>query len=166
MKDLIITALAAVLAGIVLLSFNLKPFTSVNQPIEYNHKKHIELGLDCSTCHTGIGEQETFAGLPQLDTCLTCHMEDDTNPKSKVLQVYAAKNESIPWKKIYRVPEHVYFSHRRHVTVGKLDCALCHGDMSKMETPVVHQTVKISMTRCINCHRKMNVTNDCMACHK
>ena len=135
------------------------------QPIAYNHKKHIDAGLECANCHTGIAEGAVHARLPGIEICLNCHASDD-NPKTKPIRDFAAENKPIPWKRVYRVPEHVYFSHRRHVAIAKLDCAVCHGDMTKKETPVTRQAVPIRMGRCIECHRRRKVTNDCLACHR
>lgn len=136
-----------------------------HQPVAYNHRKHIEAGLECATCHTGIAEGSAHARLPGMEICLGCHASDD-NPKTKPIRDFAANNKPIPWKRVYRVAEHVYFSHRRHVGVAKLDCAVCHGDMTKKETPVARQAVPISMGRCIACHRQSRVSVDCLACHR
>lgn len=135
------------------------------QPVAYNHRKHIEAGMECPTCHTGIADGLAHARLPTIDICLTCHASDD-NPKTQPIRDFAAKNQPIPWQRVYQVPNHVFFSHRRHVGAAKLDCAVCHGDMPKKETPVARQAVSISMSRCINCHRRSGVSVDCMACHR
>lgn len=137
------------------------------QPVAYNHKKHVaDLGLECAFCHTGIAEGKAHAEFPPLEICASCHSEKSGNPKADAVWAYVAENRPIPWKKIYNVPPHVYFSHRRHVGLAKLDCALCHGDMTKKETPVTRQAVAISMGRCSACHRRNKVTNDCLACHR
>ena len=118
-------------------------------------------GVDLVPAVTYNG-QELFAGTG----CATCHTGEDENPGAKAVRDYVSENKPIPWKKIYNVPDHVYFSHRRHVALAKLDCAVCHGDMSKAEAPVTRQAVKITMERCVDCHDKMKVTNDCLACHR
>lgn len=135
------------------------------QPVAYNHKKHLEAGMECGTCHAGIAEGLASAGLPAIDICLTCHASDD-NPKTRPIRDFAADRRAIPWRRVYKVPDHVFFSHRRHVAAAKLDCALCHGDMAGKETPVERQAVAISMTRCIACHRRGGVSVDCLACHR
>ena len=136
------------------------------QPVAYSHKKHVaDLGLECGQCHAGIAEHKAHAGLPALETCLSCHGEED-NPKTRLIRTYASNKQEIPWVRIYRVPAHVYFSHRRHVEIAKLDCALCHGDMSKKETPVTRQAIPIRMERCMACHRQKKASNDCLACHR
>ena len=148
------------------LIYNREDFETKTQPVAYNHKKHIDLGLECAFCHNGIAEGKVRAGFPPLEVCASCHSSEDVNPRTKTVGEYVSNNKPIPWKKIYNVPGHVYFSHRRHAGLAKLDCAVCHGDMSKTESPVTRQAVKISMDRCTSCHEQMKITNDCLACHR
>jgi hypothetical protein len=53
------------------------------------------------------------------------------------------------------LPDHVYFNHAQHVTVGKVACQSCHGTVEKME--VLKQHAPLSMGWCINCHRGTEV---------
>ncbi|MEL6986292.1 MAG: c-type cytochrome [Bacteroidota bacterium] len=61
----------------------------------------------------------------------------------------------IEWVKIHNLPDHVYFNHAQHVTVGKIECQQCHGKVEEME--VVKQHAPLSMGWCINCHRETEV---------
>lgn len=61
----------------------------------------------------------------------------------------------IEWIKIHNLPDHVYFNHSQHVTVGKIECQQCHGKVEFMEE--VEQYSPLSMGWCINCHRKTEV---------
>jgi mono/diheme cytochrome c family protein len=61
----------------------------------------------------------------------------------------------IQWKKVHNLPDHVYFNHAQHVTVGKVECQSCHGTVEKME--VLKQHAPLSMGWCINCHRQTDV---------
>ncbi|MCB9285431.1 MAG: c-type cytochrome [Lewinellaceae bacterium] len=61
----------------------------------------------------------------------------------------------IEWIRIHNLPDHVYFNHSQHVTVGKLTCQTCHGTVEAME--VVQQFSPLSMGWCVNCHRKTEV---------
>ncbi len=61
----------------------------------------------------------------------------------------------IEWTRVHNLPDHVYFNHAQHVTVGKVDCANCHGPVEKME--VVQQYAPLSMGWCVNCHRETEV---------
>jgi len=61
----------------------------------------------------------------------------------------------IEWVRIHNLPDHVYFNHAQHVSVGKVECQQCHGQVEKME--VVGQYAPLSMGWCINCHRETEV---------
>ena len=61
----------------------------------------------------------------------------------------------IEWTRIHNLPDHVYFNHAQHVTVGKVECQQCHGKVEEME--IVAQHTPLSMGWCINCHRKTEV---------
>jgi len=61
----------------------------------------------------------------------------------------------IEWVRIHNLPDHVYFNHAQHVTVGKVECQNCHGKVEEME--VVGQYSPLSMGWCINCHRQTEV---------
>jgi len=61
----------------------------------------------------------------------------------------------IEWIRVHNLPDHVYFNHAQHVTVGGVECVDCHGKVEEME--VVQQHSPLSMGWCINCHRKTEV---------
>jgi cytochrome c551/c552 len=61
----------------------------------------------------------------------------------------------IQWKRVHNLPDHVYFNHAQHVTVGKVECQSCHGTVEKME--VLKQHSPLSMGWCVNCHRQTDV---------
>lgn len=61
----------------------------------------------------------------------------------------------IEWIRVHNLPDHVYYNHSQHVTVGKLECQTCHGPVEKMD--VVEQYSPLSMGWCVNCHRETSV---------
>jgi len=61
----------------------------------------------------------------------------------------------IEWPRIHNLPDHAYFNHAQHVSVGKLECQTCHGPVQEMEE--VYQYSPLSMGWCINCHRQTPV---------
>jgi mono/diheme cytochrome c family protein len=61
----------------------------------------------------------------------------------------------IEWVRIHNLPDHAYFNHAQHVSVGKVECQTCHGQVQEME--VVKQMSPLSMGWCINCHRQTEV---------
>ena len=72
-----------------------------------------------------------------------------TNAEKKKIQ------GPIEWVRIHNLPDHVYFNHSQHVTVGKLECQTCHGKVEEMD--VLKQMSPLSMGWCINCHRQTEV---------
>lgn len=61
----------------------------------------------------------------------------------------------IEWVRIHNLPDHAYFNHAQHVSVGKVECQTCHGPVEEME--LVYQHSPLSMGWCINCHRQTEV---------
>lgn len=139
----------------------------VNQPIEFPHRKHIEkVGLDCKTCHPYVYTGR-HAGLPDIqEVCMMCHVEKQTDSKEEEKIRQFAKQEEVPeFKKLFKFPNHVYYSHRMHVKIAGLECSTCHGDIAKTTAPPAEPLVDITMDFCIDCHKQEKVTTDCIACH-
>ena len=61
----------------------------------------------------------------------------------------------INWVRIHNLPDHAYFNHAQHVSIGKVECQQCHGKVEEME--LVGQVAPLSMGWCINCHRQTEV---------
>ena len=61
----------------------------------------------------------------------------------------------IEWVRIHNLPDHAYFNHAQHVSVGKVECQTCHGPVEEMEK--VYQHSPLSMGWCVNCHRQSEV---------
>ena len=139
---------------------------AVTQPIAYNHQKHLAVGLTCDNCHQYY-ERYAVAGLPKTELCMTCHAASLTDsPEEGKVRAYGDRGQEIPWIKVHNIPDHSYFSHQRHVTLGKLDCAVCHGDMTQRTTPVTRPAVSLTMGWCVSCHEQRQATTDCNACHR
>ena len=137
-----------------------------DQPIAFNHKKHLDQGVECITCHP-YSKEQTFSGMPTLAICLGCHKEPVTeSPEEEKIRQFEKKEEEIPWKRLYRQPDHVFYSHRRHVVLGKIECQTCHGNIGQSEVPPSKPWVKMTMKWCMDCHTKSKVINDCNACHE
>ena len=137
----------------------------VTQPIQFNHAAHIKRGLSCVFCHQSVQKAE-FAGIPPLKVCATCHRgKVSDSPEAEKVREFVKERKEIPWHRIYQVPTHVNFSHRRHVALGKLQCETCHGNVRESSTPQLRPAVAISMTRCMACHDQRKVSTDCLACH-
>ena len=145
----------------------LGPLESVNQPLVFSHSKHTEdLGLPCTTCHL-YAETGTRATIPNIEVCGMCHTAPLTDfPEEARLVEHIQAGEPIPWSKVYWIPDHVFFSHRRHTSVAEIGCETCHGDVGGRATPLTKRLVKISMDRCMDCHWATGASNDCISCHR
>ncbi len=87
-------------AGVVLVSLiiSLGLGSKADQPISFNHKKHVEQGLGCDACHRFFKTQ-TFSGFPDLATCLECHKEPVTqSSQEEKIRQFQKKGQEIPWK--------------------------------------------------------------------
>lgn len=121
------------------------------QPIQFSHKHHVgDEGFDCRYCHTGV-ETSAYAGIPPTKTCMNCHSQLYVNVGylEPVRESYRT-DESIPWVKVYRLADYVYFNHSIHVNKG-IGCTSCHGSINQM--PSVFQAVPLNMNWCLECHR-------------
>lgn len=140
--------------------------TASAQPIAFNHKLHAAtLGLECGHCHQGV-ETGVFATLPKAEICLACHAAPlSENPEEAKVREYGEKGE-IPWHRLTRVPDHVYFSHQRHVKFGQVSCETCHGKMTERTRPPSSAPMELSMNDCLDCHRRHGASIDCVSCHR
>ena len=152
-----------VLGTLVLVGY---PDGSAHQPIEFNHAKHIESGLTCVDCHTGV-ESQARATLPDLDMCLLCHQIALTeSAEEEKLRTMAEAGEALNWSPATGVPAHVYFSHRMHVSLAELECVTCHGPMEELTAPPKQPYYDLSMNTCIGCHEESDARTDCDDCHR
>ena len=142
---------------------------AVGQPLRFSHKAHVK-EAKCRACHAYY-EKQAAAGMPGLANCLDCHEgtqskdPEDVKEEEKLAQ-YAEKKEEIRWARLYRVPDHSFFSHRRHVVLGKLECKACHGEIEASDAPPRWPAQPIAMDWCVSCHQKEKVSTDCNGCHR
>lgn len=154
-----------------------------SQPIAYPHSVHAGLnGIDCKYCHSSVTKSKS-AGIPSVNVCMNCHKQINGRTPEQQGQIakiydaagwdpegagkYTGKTKPIVWNKVHVLPDHVYFNHAQHVTVGGVDCKQCHGDMTKQKEvqkvwPVEElnkiegniQLTKPTLTMgwCIECH--------------
>jgi hypothetical protein len=121
------------------------------QPVPFSHAHHVGgMGLDCRYCHTSV-EVSSFAGIPPTKTCMNCHSQIWlTSPTLEPVRASYRTNESIPWTRVYDLPDYVYFNHSIHVNKG-VGCETCHGRVDKM--PLIWQANSLQMEWCLDCHR-------------
>jgi hypothetical protein len=123
--------------------------------------------MECTDCHQ-YALTHARATIPNIEVCELCHSGEPLteSPEEARLLEFIEAGEKVPWRKVYRLEDHVYFSHRRHTALAGLDCAVCHGEVGERTEPVGKPAKEISMDRCIECHRENEVTTDCMMCHR
>lgn len=134
---------------------------AAEQPIPYSHKKHVALGLECTGCHTtpGKGEAATF---PAESVCMQCHTAvKKDSPAIQKLVEFVKKKEPVPWVRVYKLPNFVWFSHKVHAKPAA--CAKCHGDVGALDVMVKQKP--IDMNSCMSCHDEHNAPNECNFCH-
>ena len=157
---LVLGALGAVGVG-----FALAPRSAL-QPIAFSHRLHVEeLGSDCTDCHLYV-LTAARATIPNIEVCGDCHEEAQTeSPEEARVVEHIQAGEPIPWVKVTTVPDHVYFSHRRHTAIAEIACETCHGEVGQRVEPVVRPAVDMTMDHCMDCHEESGASNDCIWCH-
>lgn len=182
--------LLAILVFLAVSSWSRQPAAAKpsQQPINFPHNVHVQIyKMDCQYCHADARRSE-FAGLPSVQRCMGCHkITAADRPEIKKLAEYAARNEPIPWVRVYKVPEFTYFPHKPHVR-AQVKCQTCHGPVETMTTvgavtgPRLANDLLIlagfraappplTMGWCVDCHRQENAARgtkaplDCVACH-
>ena len=144
-----------------------RPADRTQQPIAFSHQKHVDdLGMDCDFCHE-LYSTGQHAGLPGLTVCLECHEEAQTDdPEEQRIRDLAAAGEEDVFRKLFKMPDHTFYSHRRHASVGEIPCETCHGSIASTTTPPQRPLIRISMSFCIDCHERVDVPTDCTNCHR
>ena len=121
------------------------------QPVQFSHKHHVgDDGIDCRYCHTGV-ETSAVAGIPPTKTCMNCHsvLFNNSEYLEPIRQSYR-DDTSIPWVKVHRLADFVYFNHSIHINKG-VGCSTCHGQVNQM--PLIFQANTLLMQWCLDCHR-------------
>ena len=165
------------------------PVDAPRQPILFSHLIHAgAYQINCQYCHTDARRSE-YAGVPSVERCMGCHkiVGADGNPEIKKVHGYWERKESVPWVRIYKVQEFVYFPHKAHIRAD-IACQTCHGRIERgMQIPRVRgpnlvndaknliglstPPPQLSMGWCVECHRAQNAARgakaplDCVTCH-
>jgi cytochrome c551/c552 len=157
------------------------------QPIEFNHSIHAGTNeIDCQYCHNSASKSKS-AGIPTVNVCMNCHKgiqegasgEKGTKEIAKIhkaagydieKRAYTGKTEPIKWVKVHNMPDHVYFNHAQHVTVGGLECENCHGDVKTYTTGRVSGTetinnLKLEGKKIIKLTKPLLTMGWCIECH-
>ncbi len=163
----ILILLFVLLTGFLIFYYNapIYSFTtySPEQPITYSHKLHAgELGIDCQFCHI-FARRSEMAGVPSLSKCMGCHnnMSIESTAITALLK-HDEDQKPIEWVRIYDLPDHVWFSHKRHVKAS-IRCQQCHGSVETLVRNA--RLIEPRMGFCLDCHQKRGAPTDCWTCH-
>ena len=154
--------------GIVVAAVSLAASRSrIRQPVAFPHRLHLEeVGMECLDCHLHAASLAR-ATIPNIEVCSSCHGETQGESAAEAIVVrHVAAGEPIPWLKVYTVPDHVLFSHRRHAGIAGIACERCHGPVGERTMPVTETLVRLKMDDCLECHAQSEVSNDCILCHR
>jgi cytochrome c2 len=162
-----------------------------DQPIWFSHAIHnCQNEIDCQYCHSSASKSK-HAGIPSVNVCMNCHKgikKGAISGEKEIAKIYAAigfdpasgqyiegyEQKPIVWNKVNNLPDHVYFNHSTHVSVGKVDCKNCHGPQHQYvggHVPTAEEIngqddlvglVKLekrpfTMGWCLECHNKKEV---------
>lgn len=176
---------ALLLIGVLLVVIDLFPrftfetglFHFIPQEVPFSHEHHAgEVGIDCRFCHF-VAHKSSFAGIPQTQICMKCHrvLFKEAKMLERVRSSFAT-GKPLLWKRVYKLPDFVYFDHSIHVAKG-VQCQTCHGAVETM--PFVAKANDIFMTWCLHCHWKakdylgreaspelIRSITDCGTCHR
>jgi len=158
------------------------------QPIAFNHQVHSDqYKIDCQYCHADARRSE-YAGIPSVSRCMGCHkITAADRPEVQKLAGFFNTNKPIPWVRIFKVPEYVYFPHKAHVRAN-VKCQTCHGPIEKMAVVeartgqnlandllnlvgLARSSTPLTMGWCVECHTTMNAKEktkaplECVTCH-
>src|SRR6266849_6151106 len=137
--------------------------TTPPQPLPFSHRAHTELGLKCSECHNGAARGRA-AGMPPESFCMNCHEKVKAqSPAIVALAGFLKRREPVPWARLYRLPDFVSFSHKRHSGKAQIACSICHAEVERQDALVKEKS--IGMQSCMACHDKRKANNNCDACH-
>ncbi len=138
------------------------PAQTVPQPLFFGHKSHAQAGVECDTCHSELGAGEKL-DIPGVAECMTCHRDmPPASAETRKLAQLGEGNQLLAWTRLYRLPDFVFFSHRKHAG-ARVECAVCHGPVKDRDS--LWQEKDISMVACVDCHKLRNATLQCDQCH-
>jgi mono/diheme cytochrome c family protein len=157
-----------------------------DQPIWFSHAIHAcQNEIDCQYCHSSAAKSK-HAGIPSVNVCMNCHKGikkgaiSGTKEISKIYEAIGFDADSskyidgyaqkpIAWNKVHNLPDHVYFSHQQHVTVGQIDCKQCHGPVQMYSVGHVATPAEINaqedVTGLIKLEKETLTMGWCLECH-
>jgi hypothetical protein len=138
---------------------------SQEQPIPFSHKTHTTTAkMACADCHTPPEKFGAEMGFPPVSKCMACHiLIAKEKPAIRKLAEFAAAKHAVPWVRVYRLKDFVFFDHRFHLQ-NEAVCADCHGAVASQDV-VADEQHSTTMAFCQACHTRMRASRGCTTCH-
>ena len=156
MKKWIIIVVSLLFSGLVLAA-NIQ----WKSDLKFSHKFHIdEAEVECVACHAKAKTSITGTDdlLPSMETCYTCHDEDDT----ECTTCHAQPDEPVILPRIEQYA--AKFSHQKHLQQKGVSCVTCHEGVEQKEQ--VESGMHLpTMATCMNCHETPETVAGCYSCH-
>lgn len=148
-------------------------------PLNFNHKVHMEAGMDCTACHAANKSTKSSDNLlPHEDYSATSHPEcedchdieaaakgEKTDPPAQCELCHAGFDrtaQKAPAPIDFPAPN-LIFDHNVHVKGQKIDCKVCHTDVADVRVATRQQLPK--MGTCLTCHDGRSASAECKTCH-
>jgi hypothetical protein len=95
---------------------------------------------------------------------MACHiLIAKDKPAIRKLAEIAAAKQAIPWVRVYRLEDFVFFDHRYHL-MNQATCQDCHGPVDRQDA-VVDDLGATKMVFCQSCHVRTHASAGCTTCH-
>lgn len=127
--------------------------------LNFSHAQHAEAGFECAKCHAAAASKTGSDDLlPGHSVCSECH---DVTKTDECKTCHQASSPKLGARITSASP---IFSHERHLSKAKLQCAACHGDLDAVL--LSEQTAHLPrMADCMSCHRREHAKQECRTCH-
>jgi hypothetical protein len=135
------------------------------QPLPFSHKTHTAVGkLVCQDCHPTPVKFGAEMGFPPTAKCMACHiLIAKEKPAIQKLAELAAAKQPIPWVRVYRLADFVFFDHRYHL-MNQAKCQDCHGPVAEQDV-TTDELGATKMIFCQSCHTRTKASGGCGTCH-
>ena len=95
---------------------------------------------------------------------MACHISIARDkPAIRKLAELAAAKQAIPWVRVYRLADFVFFDHRYHL-MNQAKCQDCHGTVAEQDA-VADELGATKMVFCQGWHAKMHASGGCTTWH-
>ncbi len=155
--------------------------TGISEELTFSHQRHLEEGMECGECHTGIAESEAVTEKLRVtkDDCFDCHADLQVEKDCGVCHAEVDRDWEPPshesnWERyhgqVVRSGMEPPFTNRCELCHTRTDCSSCHQD--EEGRPRSHNSywrlrghgikARMDRDRCATCHQ----VDYCDRCHR